>query len=77
MTASHLLGRPEALPRQGVIDFVLSCLHPSGGFGAAPGHDAHILYTTSAIQILVTLDALDELHRHFEEGKFQVGQCAL
>lgn len=32
-----------------------------GGFGAHPGHDAHILSTLSAIQILVTQDALDVL----------------
>jgi len=32
-----------------------------GGFGAHPDHDAHILSTLSAIQILVTQDALDKL----------------
>ncbi|KAJ9626258.1 Rab geranylgeranyltransferase [Taxawa tesnikishii (nom. ined.)] len=36
LTALHLLGHPEALPRQGVLDFVFSCLHDNGGFGAAP-----------------------------------------
>src|SRR5690606_21740596 len=41
LTALHLLGRPDALPRADTIDFVLSCQHESGGFGAAPGHDAH------------------------------------
>lgn len=33
----------------------------AGGFGAFPKHDAHILSTLSAIQILVMLDALDRL----------------
>lgn len=33
----------------------------AGGFGAHPDHDAHILSTLSAIQILVTQDALDRL----------------
>ncbi|RMJ26176.1 Geranylgeranyltransferase beta subunit [Aspergillus sp. HF37] len=61
LTALYLLGHPDALPRDKTIDFVLSCQHDNGGFGAAPGHDAHILYTTSAVQILVTLDAVDEL----------------
>lgn len=30
----------------------------AGAFGAHPGHDAHILSTLSAIQILVMQDAL-------------------
>ncbi|KAL9057618.1 MAG: hypothetical protein Q9162_002233 [Coniocarpon cinnabarinum] len=74
LTASYLLGRPEALPRDGVVDFVLSCLHDDGGFGAAPGHDAHMLYTTSAVQILTTLNAMHELDRHIPDGRLRVGQ---
>ncbi|KAF7564057.1 hypothetical protein G7046_g4 [Stylonectria norvegica] len=61
LTALHLLGHPEALPRQDVIDFVLSCQHENGGFGAAPGHDAHMLSTVSAVQILAMTDAFDQL----------------
>ncbi|KAK1705597.1 prenyltransferase and squalene oxidase [Colletotrichum lupini] len=75
LVALHLLGHPEALPRDETIDFVLSCQHESGGFGAAPGHDAHMLYTVSAVQILVMIDALDELEaRGKGQGKAQVGK---
>ncbi|KAI9833457.1 MAG: hypothetical protein M1819_003615 [Sarea resinae] len=74
LTALHLLGHPEALPREEVIEYVLSCQHDSGGFGAAPGHDAHMLYTVSAVQILVTLDAVDELSRGDRGGKEKVGR---
>ncbi|KZF26796.1 type II protein geranylgeranyltransferase beta subunit [Xylona heveae TC161] len=74
LTALHLLGHPEALPRDETIDFVLSCLHENGGFGAAPGHDPHMLYTVSAVQILVTLDAIDELSTRNKGGKEKVGQ---
>jgi len=63
LTALHLLGHPEALPRKETIEFVLSCQNADGGFGAAPGHDSHMLYTVSAVQILVIVDALDELGR--------------
>lgn len=76
LTALHLLGHPDALPRNQVIDFVLSCLHESGGFGAAPGHDAHMLYTVSSVQILATLDAFDELEARVPDGRLKVGQCA-
>ncbi|KAF3481820.1 geranylgeranyl transferase type-2 subunit beta [Arthroderma uncinatum] len=72
LTALHLLGHPEALPRDKTIEFVLSCQSEDGGFGAAPGHDAHMLYTVSAVQILVTLDAVDELEKDGRGGKEKV-----
>ena len=74
LTALHLMGHPAALPRSDTIDFVLSCQHESGGFGAAPGHDAHMLSTVSAVQILVMLDAVDELEAR-GRGAAQVGRC--
>lgn len=74
LTALHLLGHPEALPREDTIKLVLSCQGENGGFGAAPGHDPHMLYTTSAIQILVTIDALDTLETNGKGGKLAVGK---
>lgn len=74
LVALHLLGHPDALPRSETIDFVLSCQHDSGGFGAAPGHDAHMLYTVSAVQILAMVDAFDELEER-GRGKAKVGEC--
>lgn len=53
----------------------MSCQHPNGGFGAAPGHDPHMLYTVSAVQILVTTDAVDELDKRLANGKTKVGTC--
>lgn len=75
LTALHLLGHPDGLPRDETIDFVLSCQHENGGFGAAPGHDAHMLYTVSAVQILVLIDAVDELEKRGRGGKEKVGSC--
>ena len=77
LTALHLLGCPGGLPRIDTIDFVLSCQHENGGFGAAPGHDAHMLYTVSAVQILATIDALDELDRRGKGGKKDVAKCEI
>lgn len=76
LTALHILGHPEALPREDTIKFVLSCQHETGGFGAAPRHDAHMLYTVSAVQILATIDALDELDKR-GQGQAKVGACNL
>lgn len=74
LVSLHLLRRPDALPRQETIDFVLSCQHENGGFGAAPGHDAHMLSTVSAVQILAMVDGFDDLEAK-GKGKLQVGQC--
>ncbi|THC99294.1 hypothetical protein EYZ11_001200 [Aspergillus tanneri] len=73
LTALHLLGCPEGLPREDTVRFVLSCQQESGGFGAAPGHDAHMLYTVSAVQILVLMDAVDELEKRGLGGARKVG----
>ena len=73
LTALHLLGHPDALPRDKTIEFVLACQNKDSGFGAAPGHDSHMLYTVSAVQILATLDALSELDQ--SGGKDCVGKC--
>lgn len=75
LTALHLLGHPQALPHHETVDFVLSCQHDNGGFGAAPGHDAHMLYTVSAVQILATVNAFDELEIRGKGGKLRVGEC--
>ncbi len=98
-TALYILGKPDALDREEMIEFVMSCwdeeagnhsiyfvvlclpypasksseskelqvyqftsdIPSSGAFGAHPDHDAHLLSTLSAIQILVMQDALDRM----------------
>jgi hypothetical protein len=74
LTALFLMKRGDALPKSEVIDWVLSCQHKNGGFGAAPGHDPHMLSTVSAVQILALLDAFDELDKR-AFGKEKVGEC--
>lgn len=76
LVALHLMNRPDALPRDETIEFVLSCQHDNGGFGAAPGHDAHLLYTVSAVQILGMVDAFGILEEKGKnEGIMGVGRC--
>ncbi|KAF5369912.1 hypothetical protein D9758_001038 [Tetrapyrgos nigripes] len=60
LTALCIMDHKDALDRQEMIDFVTSCWDDeAGGFGAHPDHDAHLLSTLSAIQILIIQDALD------------------
>jgi geranylgeranyl transferase type-2 subunit beta len=81
LAALHILGRPDALPRDGLVDFTMRCWDAaSGGFGAAPGHDPHMLYTCSAVQILAMADALSVLDEPAVPGSAQtkrskIGDC--
>jgi len=61
LTSLFIMGRPEALVKEDVITFVMSCWDDDeGAFAAHPGHDAHVLPTLSALQILLMYDALDK-----------------
>ena len=46
-----LMGQLHRMNREEVVGFVKSCQHPSGGFGPTEHHDAHLLYTLSAVQV--------------------------
>ncbi|KDE09028.1 protein geranylgeranyltransferase type II [Microbotryum lychnidis-dioicae p1A1 Lamole] len=59
LTALSLMRRKDALPRQEMLDWVMSCYDPViGGFAPHPDHEPHLHPTLSAIQILATHDAL-------------------
>ena len=59
--ALSLVGALQDLDGAAVVDFVFSCQHECGGFGGNVGHDPHLLYTLSAVQILCLFDALERL----------------
>ncbi|ODV91190.1 hypothetical protein CANCADRAFT_2907 [Tortispora caseinolytica NRRL Y-17796] len=62
LVALCMLGSESAVSKEETVDFVLKSYDSnSGGFGAAPRHDPHILSTLSAIQILYIYDALDRV----------------
>lgn len=57
-----ILHHEHEFPRDEVVQFVKSCIDPvSGGFGASPNHDGHMLSTLSALQVLHMHNAIDEL----------------
>lgn len=62
VTSSFLLGQENNLDSQGILAFVKTCHNEDGGFSASTGHDSHILYTLSAIQILRLIGKLDEFN---------------
>lgn len=59
LTALAILGRDitQDLDTSSILNWVMSCQHSNGGFSGSPGHDPHILYTLSALQVwLFSLD---------------------
>lgn len=62
VTALDIMNQLERLDRASIIEFIKRCQCPAtGGFAPCEGHDPHILYTLSAVQILCIYDALPEI----------------
>jgi geranylgeranyl transferase type-2 subunit beta len=51
LTAMDLMGKIDMMNKEEIIEFVKSCQHEDGGFGASVDHDSSLLYTLSAIQV--------------------------
>jgi geranylgeranyl transferase type-2 subunit beta len=67
--ALHMLGGDAALApsKEGILSFIASCRHPDGGYSGNVGHDPHLLYTLSALQLLTIYGSLDELSAEEKE----------
>lgn len=63
LCAMDVLGARDEMPLADIRAWVLKCQGANGGFGGNIGHDPHLLYTLSAVQILVIVDALDDLDK--------------
>ncbi|KAK6161593.1 hypothetical protein DH2020_004974 [Rehmannia glutinosa] len=61
LTTLDVLGKLNAVDPDEVVSWVMECQHESGGFGGNVGHDPHMLYTLSAIQVLALFDKIDVL----------------
>lgn len=51
LTVMDLMGQLPRMNRQEIIDFIKACQHECGGLSASIGHDPHLLYTLSAVQV--------------------------
>eukprot|EP00211_Chloroparvula_japonica_P017755 CAMPEP_0119139448 /NCGR_PEP_ID=MMETSP1310-20130426/27517_1 /TAXON_ID=464262 /ORGANISM="Genus nov. species nov., Strain RCC2339" /LENGTH=293 /DNA_ID=CAMNT_0007130739 /DNA_START=104 /DNA_END=981 /DNA_ORIENTATION=+ len=63
LCAMASLGALDDMPKGSILSFVRSCRHKSGGYGGSPGHDPHLLYTLSAVQVHALIGALEELDK--------------
>lgn len=65
MAAMSVLNARQELPCEKIVDWIVSCQDlSSGGFAGngAAQHEAHLLYTLSAVQILAMCNALDRVN---------------
>lgn len=52
VTALDLMGEVAKIDKESIIEFIKKCQNPlSGGVSPCEGHDPHILYTLSAVQV--------------------------
>ncbi|XP_070297332.1 geranylgeranyl transferase type-2 subunit beta isoform X1 [Salvelinus sp. IW2-2015] len=61
LTVMDLMGQLTRMNQQEISDFIKSCQHDCGGISASIGHDPHVLYTLSAVQILSLYDNVNVL----------------
>ncbi|KAL6124926.1 hypothetical protein ACLB2K_077434 [Fragaria x ananassa] len=64
LTTLDLFGKLDTVDVNEVVLEVLQCQHESGGFGGNIGHDPHILYTLSAVQVLALFDKIKLTSMH-------------
>lgn len=70
--AMALLGREQEMGPTEIVDWVLQCEHPDGGFAGNVDHDRHLLYTTHALLVLAMTGALDRVDAD-KTAKFVAG----
>ncbi|XP_021674220.1 geranylgeranyl transferase type-2 subunit beta 1 isoform X2 [Hevea brasiliensis] len=61
LTCIDLLGKLDVVDSEEVTEWIMQCQHESGGFAGNIGHDPHVLYTLSAVQVLALLNKLNVL----------------
>lgn len=55
-------GGELGLPTGPIVEWLVRCQEPNtGGFGGNEGHDAHLLYTLSAVQVLAMTQSLHRI----------------
>mmetsp|Transcript_4835 Transcript_4835/g.7227 ORF Transcript_4835/g.7227 Transcript_4835/m.7227 type:complete len:156 (-) Transcript_4835:687-1154(-) len=64
LSAMALFSALEEMPKDEILGFVSKCFdESSGGFGGSIGHDPHLLYTLSAVQVYALFESLDLLNK--------------
>lgn len=74
LMAMEIMTHGDDMNKSEIVEWVLRCQHKDcGGFGGNEGHDPHLLYTLSAVQLLAICDSLDRVD---PEPIAKYGKCA-
>eukprot|EP01098_Paradermamoeba_levis_P010777 TRINITY_DN4543_c0_g1_i2.p1 TRINITY_DN4543_c0_g1~~TRINITY_DN4543_c0_g1_i2.p1 ORF type:complete len:334 (+),score=69.92 TRINITY_DN4543_c0_g1_i2:126-1127(+) len=65
LTSLELVSRLHLLDhnKETLLDWLCKCQTPEGGFGGNVGHDPHLLYTMSAVQVFCLYDSLHRINK--------------
>jgi len=67
LSALEVLNCGSSLEKEAIVSFAISCAvkdgKQKGGYGGFPGHDAHLLYTLSCVQLLALCGRLNLVNR--------------
>ncbi len=63
LTFLDLCNSMDRLNKEEIVEFLKKNQHESGGFGPCDGHDPHLLYTLSALQIILIYDVVHEINK--------------
>lgn len=61
LTVMDLMSQLPRMNREEIVEFIKACQHECGGISASIGHDPHLLYTLSAVQV-----SADTVHITFD-----------
>ena len=62
LCAMEIMSSGDKMDKPAIAKWVMTCYHPdTGGFGGNTGHDPHMLYTLSAVQLMALCDRLEEV----------------
>lgn len=62
LTALHLINNGKIPKEDEIFEYIISCEHSCGGYSPAPGHDPHLLYTLSAVQVSIIYCLITEVY---------------
>ena len=62
LMAMELMKEGDSMDKEAIVEWVISSQDAeTGGWGGNAGHDPHILYTTSAVQLLAICNSLPKI----------------
>ncbi|CAF0704860.1 unnamed protein product [Brachionus calyciflorus] len=62
VTFLDLVKSLDKLNKSEIVDYLKRNQHENGGFSPCDGHDPHLLYSLSAVQIAITYNVLNEIN---------------